>query len=490
LQDDGEVEMLFRALKDAAGSTDLDSPVTFEEFSNGIMDFPFLLQQFKEKYENMCTDPAPSDLEEVLSPSRPTYSNYCADTQLFEASLLREVHDILVSDPKSRAEAPSAPEPVHGRSISVSSGHSDERPEAYFAMISQTLSVISQKLSIERHASTNDLHLTAKSLLSALTRLSAGFKTAISNYGGRLNELEDDLEMTREALDQASHQAEAFEENYCQAAAALNQLEWEFQRHKKEAEKTQAERNKLETKLVAISQSEERTLSEMQGIQEEIAAKEREIERLGREVRRLNSLRTIHEMKKDSFTQERLDQYKNDLKLRNSMPSKVLKVLSPTARGFRPSQRRFLFPELRSDSMNERRAKLAEQGIKRRQEDQEMAWRAKVEEIENRYLALVRELEAKNYDLLLRVKSLEASKKQLEATLEDLNSPRSSVQLEAFSMDADPSNTRMTTDMSNFPKMSRDSHRDKPREMPRQSLKEMTPKEGQKSRYSYCGFWS
>jgi hypothetical protein len=488
LQDDGEVEMLFRALKDAAGSADFDCPVTFEEFSNGIMDFPFLLEQFKEKYEHMCTDPAPSDIHEDLSPSRPTLSNYCADAQLlFEASLLKEVHDILVLDPKSRVEAPSAPEPVHGRSRSASSGVCDERPEAYFAMIAQALTGIGQRFSADRHASTYDLHFTARSLHSALTKLSAGFKSVISNYEGHLSELRDDLDMTREALSQATRQAEAFEENYCQAAAALNQLEWEFQRHKEEAEQAQAERSKLETKLVAVSQSEEKTLSQMQGIQEEIAAKEKEIDRLGREVRRLNSLRTIHEMKKDSFTQERLDQYKNDLKLRNSMP---LQVLSPTARGFRPSQRRFLYPELRSDSLNERRAKLAEQGIKRRQEEQEVGWRTKVEEIENRYFALVRELEANNCDLLLRVKSLEASKQQLEATIEDLSTPRSSVQQESLSLEADPSNTRVTTDMSAFQRPTRDSHRVKPRKIEKQSLKEMTPTEGQKSRYSYCGFWS
>ena len=47
---DEEVDMLMAALKEAAGSTNGKDEVTFEEFIKGVVDFPFLLEQFKQEY--------------------------------------------------------------------------------------------------------------------------------------------------------------------------------------------------------------------------------------------------------------------------------------------------------------------------------------------------------------------------------------------------------------------------------------------------------
>jgi hypothetical protein len=55
LADERDVEDLLRALKNAAGSTNGKDEVTFEEFARGVVDFPFLLEQFKQEYESFCS---------------------------------------------------------------------------------------------------------------------------------------------------------------------------------------------------------------------------------------------------------------------------------------------------------------------------------------------------------------------------------------------------------------------------------------------------
>lgn len=44
-----------KALKEAAGNTNGKNEVTFEEFTKGVFDFPFLLEQFKQEYESFVS---------------------------------------------------------------------------------------------------------------------------------------------------------------------------------------------------------------------------------------------------------------------------------------------------------------------------------------------------------------------------------------------------------------------------------------------------
>ncbi len=47
LEKEEEVEALFLAFKESAGDFSNPDSVSFEEFCRGIIDFPFLLEQFK-----------------------------------------------------------------------------------------------------------------------------------------------------------------------------------------------------------------------------------------------------------------------------------------------------------------------------------------------------------------------------------------------------------------------------------------------------------
>jgi hypothetical protein len=55
LGSDEDVSALFYALKDAAGNLNNEPHVTFDEFARGIIEFPFLLEQFKQEYESYCS---------------------------------------------------------------------------------------------------------------------------------------------------------------------------------------------------------------------------------------------------------------------------------------------------------------------------------------------------------------------------------------------------------------------------------------------------
>ena len=44
-----------KALKEAAGITNGKNEVSFEEFTKGVFDFPFLLEQFKQEYESFVS---------------------------------------------------------------------------------------------------------------------------------------------------------------------------------------------------------------------------------------------------------------------------------------------------------------------------------------------------------------------------------------------------------------------------------------------------
>ncbi|OMJ92754.1 hypothetical protein SteCoe_4382 [Stentor coeruleus] len=58
LQTMQEAEVIFKAIKTSAGSNPKDMYITYDEFSKGIMDFPFLLEQFKNEFI-----PKPSEIE-------------------------------------------------------------------------------------------------------------------------------------------------------------------------------------------------------------------------------------------------------------------------------------------------------------------------------------------------------------------------------------------------------------------------------------------
>mmetsp|Transcript_456 Transcript_456/g.482 ORF Transcript_456/g.482 Transcript_456/m.482 type:complete len:155 (-) Transcript_456:971-1435(-) len=63
LERDEEVEALFLAFKESAGNFSNKDTVSFEEFCKGIIDFPFLLEQFKQDFQatNLNKSPVQAD---------------------------------------------------------------------------------------------------------------------------------------------------------------------------------------------------------------------------------------------------------------------------------------------------------------------------------------------------------------------------------------------------------------------------------------------
>ena len=68
LQAEEEVEALFRALK---GDGDETEVVTFEEFCKSALDFPFLLEQFADEYEDLLDQEKEEILQKTISLKSP-----------------------------------------------------------------------------------------------------------------------------------------------------------------------------------------------------------------------------------------------------------------------------------------------------------------------------------------------------------------------------------------------------------------------------------
>ena len=52
IQDENDVESIFGTLKESAGEAEYEEFITYDEFCKGIMDFPFIIDKFKQEYQN------------------------------------------------------------------------------------------------------------------------------------------------------------------------------------------------------------------------------------------------------------------------------------------------------------------------------------------------------------------------------------------------------------------------------------------------------
>lgn len=64
LEKDEEIEALFLALKESAGGYKDSDYVTFDEFCKGIIDLPFMLEKFKQDFQESPNN-SKNELEEA-----------------------------------------------------------------------------------------------------------------------------------------------------------------------------------------------------------------------------------------------------------------------------------------------------------------------------------------------------------------------------------------------------------------------------------------
>jgi uncharacterized coiled-coil DUF342 family protein len=472
LDSEAQAGAIFAAIKAAAGSDDYTSPITFAEFTQSIMDFPQLLQQFKDDFETLS--PAKVDRQnltihiEELSES---------DTSACNSSRRQPYVGCLTFESESSDTADQMRLPIRDGGCSQKSWQrrkeasrkdnacdEDERladvleilgiaqqsglkkfdsaPEPDSADRELRTTVDEESLLGQVEDSLNKLQRSLKDVqdpvqsckLYAVQLVVSAFKILHSSYQGtsrQVSVLSKEVEDWRSSYETTYSQLQATEDEVSRLQHSLEQTDNEFTRRQAEAESIRRQNYKLESELLEVRQAEEQTSKEVSSIQVEIKEKEKCIKQLSLELRRLNSMKTIHEMKHKDFTPETISRCRQSrMTPRKSVPHHpMFSVHSPLSS---PVSKAFCFEgKTEGNLISEQRKRLKSQAT---------SLRSKQTELDERELKLrlIEENLKKRHDA------------QIKALIEECETLKSKViQLEAknlklLAQNADPSETSET----------------------------------------------
>lgn len=137
----------------------------------------------------------------------------------------------------------------------------------------------------------------------------------------RLCILEKEVVDWKDSYELTLQQLRSAEDENLRLIDRLENADTEFNRRQAEADNFKKEKTKLEDELSVVRQAEQQYSKEVTQIHSEIKDKEAHIQKLSLELRRLNSLKTIHEMKHKDFTPEAIFKCRqNRMTPRKSVP--------------------------------------------------------------------------------------------------------------------------------------------------------------------------
>lgn len=324
LERDEEVEALFLAFKESGGDYSNKEFVSFDEFCKAIIDFPFLLEQFKQDFQaasgikaNVSDDPDSDGENDVGKHVRElrtykTHEGNGIDTMLFLYSGLQEsildFNNALKSTLASNiTETTSAEEMM------------------------ETLSEILSRLQTKAR---QDNQPTLKDIVSGCTHLLYLVRDATQYYDESAKTSKIRMRESQLAFDSLKQHSDRLEETNRNLLALLNDLESETKETKAAHSETIAQKKNLQIKLKQAENSEEEALGHISLIKKVISQKENDISQLEKELRRLNSMKKIQEMRGT------IGRSQEDIKLRQitkrdyrqTMPMNIEPILSPTGK--------------------------------------------------------------------------------------------------------------------------------------------------------------
>lgn len=306
----------------------------------------------------------------------------------------------------------------------------------------------------------------------------------------RLNILEKELDDCKSSYEATLQQLHSAVEENSVLQHRLDQADNEFTQRQAEADNFKKEKNKLESELQEVRQAEEQSHKEVRQIYSEIKEKEQLVQQLSLELRRLNSMKTIHEMKSKDYTAETIDRCrKSRMTPRKSVPHRpIFSVNSPLSS---PMSKAFTF-EAKVDGINligEQRNRLKSQaiGIKTKQaelDEREIKLKQIEESLKKRQGSQMKALIDECEGLKAKVIQLEAKNFELQAELIESEAPS----------EAGP--TLYSEIQQSEPNDTRESIRSRPRETNDKS-KDIVIKQYEaellsanaKSRARCCSFW-
>ena len=311
LSRDEEVEVLYQALKQ---DTQSESDISFHEFVKGVMDFPFLLEQFQQELEGLdpslrsggkrsdlflnidCIEEEPvedsqSSLPKSLSKdskkfifSHPTFEFPSANRGV-DCSFLIQAYDKFAYLSKQSMDSQPAPTPNFSQS--------DLQSPDFDELILKTSHLI-QKL--QNRFQLSDQFNLMSVLIEGVSLVVQQLNESVGSYGKILEDLEGKMQLEREKNREMERRCEMAETSYGLIFEKLRNLEEEMKIEHSQAEQIQQETFILRDLLRSEKAQGALVSTELQEIQADISQKEDQILRLQREIRRLNSRKVLNEM--------------------------------------------------------------------------------------------------------------------------------------------------------------------------------------------------
>ncbi|CAG9322866.1 unnamed protein product [Blepharisma stoltei] len=269
IEDESDIEKIFFAIKD---STD-NNPITFEEFKKGIMDFPFLLEQFKQEYtekpkKNKVNVPKlvikidEAEEEYISTRDSPTF-------------MLQNVFTYFQNAVREFSEQISAPEP------SGISRRSDSLDECR-----RLLNNLLRKPELRQPNPQISVVNGALSLLDYIESEKSKFQNQLEHLQNEINDKKIALKNSEVNNERLKTRNEELLEN-------LSKLESENSRRYEDHITAVKEKKLLQNQL---RNNEAKAKMEIGNIQNVIAEKEKAIKNLEKEINRLRSFKTLQEL--------------------------------------------------------------------------------------------------------------------------------------------------------------------------------------------------
>ena len=267
MQNDSDVEAVFRSLKESAGGNPQDLHLTYEEFCNGIMDFPFLLDQFKQEFQTQSTN-GDACYEDLNSPA--SYQNYS------ELSFL----------PSKLKDAIS----LYNKALNIDEIYLEtSNCEDLFEALRLSLIKLKEKYKDDISGNNNivngsiDLYLLVRDLSRYHEEATSELQAEIYENNAKIENLSLKCQRLKESNENLLYQVSAIE----------SKAEMTFNAHIETLEV----KKQLEFRLEAAEDLENNYHQYLQKIEEIIMSKEKTILQLTKELRQLNSFKTLQEMR-------------------------------------------------------------------------------------------------------------------------------------------------------------------------------------------------
>lgn len=268
LQTIQEAEVIFKAIKTSAGSNPKDMYITYEEFSKGIMDFPFLLEQFKNEF---IPKPLEIEINEEDEYFLETSANQRDSQMNFIISGLRDAV------------------------VFYSKAYNTQGPQYISSNREDLLEALRQSLEKLRskHKHKEDpmlLSINAGVEMYLIVRDLTRFHEEV------VSELKNELQEKDTMIHELNIKCDDLSDENVHLMYELSNIETKAIKTTAAHSEVLQEKQSLQQKLEKAESNEKTFQEQFSHIQNVIKVKERAISQLEKELRQLNSFKTIQEM--------------------------------------------------------------------------------------------------------------------------------------------------------------------------------------------------